>query len=349
MDTRALSPDEQRFRAMLKMNSLGIAAMQRSMWRQRSRVAWLKEGDASTRFFHAKANARRRKSYIHRLELDGNSYTEQEEKEEIIWKYFDELIGTKKDRPHSVNFPFLDMHQISLPELDIPISSAEVKGALYAISSNCAPGPDGFSALFFKLTWDIIAADVMRAIQAVEACRSDQLDLLNDATMILLPKTPELPIRCWTWDYKEFLESLVRQDVRDKSNDFPIETVRLTHDDDTSIEFELTLDEKNMQIVMQEGMEKKLNLITTVGTTNMRLFDRTGLIIRKYKTPEEILEEFFDLRLEYYEKRKKMQLESLNLDLLKISNQVRFILNVGHGDITVIDRELDFLLPHHTC
>jgi DNA topoisomerase-2 len=40
----------------------------------------------------------------------------------------------------------------------------------------------------------------------------------------------------------------------------------------------------------------------------------------------------------------KVQLEPLNLDLLKISNKVRFILNVGHGDITVIDRELDDLV-----
>jgi nitrogen regulatory protein PII-like uncharacterized protein len=42
-----------------------------------------------------------------------------------------------------------------------------------------------------------------------------------------------------------------------------------------------------MEIVMQEGLEKKLNLVTTVGKTNMYLFDATGLTIRKYKTPEE--------------------------------------------------------------
>jgi hypothetical protein len=42
-----------------------------------------------------------------------------------------------------------------------------------------------------------------------------------------------------------------------------------------------------MEIFMQEGLEQKLNLTTTVGTTNMHLFDRTGLTIRKYKTPEE--------------------------------------------------------------
>jgi hypothetical protein len=84
MESRVLSQEEMRFRAMLKMKCLGIAEMQRAIWRQRSRIAWLKDGDASTRFFHSKANARRRKSYIHRLEIDGVSYTEQKDKEEIL-------------------------------------------------------------------------------------------------------------------------------------------------------------------------------------------------------------------------------------------------------------------------
>jgi hypothetical protein len=175
---------------MLKMNGLGIAAMQRSMWRQRSRIAWLRDGDASTRFFHSKANARRRKSYLHRIEFEGQVFTEQEEKEDALWKYFDELIGTKKDRPHSLNFQFLGLDAINLSELDLPISSEEAKAALMEMHNDKAPGPDGFTALFFKKSWDVIVADIMRAIRAIETCRTDRMELLNDATLILLPKSP---------------------------------------------------------------------------------------------------------------------------------------------------------------
>jgi hypothetical protein len=53
MDHRQLSEEERQFRAMLKVSCLGISALQRMMWRQRSQIQWLLDGDASSRFFHA--------------------------------------------------------------------------------------------------------------------------------------------------------------------------------------------------------------------------------------------------------------------------------------------------------
>lgn len=69
MDIRPLSVEERVLRAELKLQRLGLAAMERSFWRQRSRVRGIKEDDASSRYFQAKASARRRKNFIHRLSL----------------------------------------------------------------------------------------------------------------------------------------------------------------------------------------------------------------------------------------------------------------------------------------
>ncbi|KFK26022.1 hypothetical protein AALP_AA8G193400 [Arabis alpina] len=47
------------------------------------------------------------------------------------------------------------------------------------------------------------------------------------------------------------------------------------------------------------------------------------------------LEEFFNLRLQYYELRKKVMLENLELELLKLENKVKFILGVVSEEIKV--------------
>lgn len=40
-----------------------------------------------------------------------------------------------------------------------------------------------------------------------------------------------------------------------------------------------------------------------LNTSNMVMFDPQGKI-KKYSTPEEVIEDFYDVRLEYYHKRK---------------------------------------------
>jgi hypothetical protein len=62
MESRRLSPDERRLRAHLKHAYLGLASLERTMARQRAKIAWLKEGDANTAFFHQHAASRRQKN-----------------------------------------------------------------------------------------------------------------------------------------------------------------------------------------------------------------------------------------------------------------------------------------------
>uniref|UniRef100_A0A0D9VJV1 DNA topoisomerase 2 n=1 Tax=Leersia perrieri TaxID=77586 RepID=A0A0D9VJV1_9ORYZ len=181
------------------------------------------------------------------------------------------------------------------------------------------------------------------------------IEVVDDTTL----KITELPIRRWSQDYKEFLESIGGLDKskekdkdkgkgkgkgkekekkeKDKVIEAFIETFA-THSDDKNVEFLITLSKESMDIAKQEGLEKKFKLTTTISTTNMHLFDSNG-IIRKYDTPEDILKEFFELRLEFYEKRKIALLENIELELKKLSNKVRFILAVVEGDIIVNNRK----------
>ncbi|KAL6633719.1 hypothetical protein ACP70R_026390 [Stipagrostis hirtigluma subsp. patula] len=146
----------------------------------------------------------------------------------------------------------------------------------------------------------------------------------------------ELPIRRWTQEYKEFIISLA-PDPKNKDKETFIEDYR-TQGDNEDVYFELILSEKNMKIATEEGLTKKFKLTTTIGTTNMHLFDSDGKI-RKYDTPEQILVEFFKLRLVFYEKRKEALLENILLDLKKHENKIRFIGYVVDGQIVVNNRK----------
>ncbi|KAF8396139.1 hypothetical protein HHK36_017752 [Tetracentron sinense] len=157
------------------------------------------------------------------------------------------------------------------------------------------------------------------------------IEEINETTL----RITELPVRRWTQDYKEFLET--NMTGNDKIKDPFIKDYR-EHNDDTTVYFDVILSEENLMMAKQEGLMKKFKLTTTLSTSNMHLFDPKG-IIKKYDTPEQILEEFFHLRLVVYEKRKKVLLENLELELLKLDNKVRFILGVVKGEIIVNNRK----------
>ncbi len=64
------------------------------------------------------------------------------------------------------------------------------------------------------------------------------------------------------------------------------------------------------------------------------LFDPYG-VLRKYDTAEDILKDFFKVRLEYYQKRKDYLTGLLAVQCLKDDNIVRFITEKIDGTIVV--------------
>ncbi|CAN1342380.1 DNA topoisomerase 2 [Linum perenne] len=165
---------------------------------------------------------------------------------------------------------------------------------------------------------------------------SGVIDEVDETTI----KVTELPIRTWTENFREFLKS-VTEGLKDENGNVPKDPlIKGFHEqgDDYAFEFTITLSEEKVLQARSEGLLKKFKLTSSINTSNMHLFDPSGRI-KKYDNPEQVIEEFFHLRLEYYDKRKKTKLAALELELLRLSNKVRFILAVVNGEIIVNNRK----------
>jgi hypothetical protein len=128
MESRALSLEERGFRLLLKRKLLGFASLERTIARHRSRIHWLSEGDACTRFFHLHANHRRRKNFIAHLKVDGVLISDQEEKAKAVDAFYEQLLGSCPVRGFGLDLDFLEMRTHDLSDLEVPFTEEEVCG-----------------------------------------------------------------------------------------------------------------------------------------------------------------------------------------------------------------------------
>ncbi|CAJ2634985.1 unnamed protein product [Trifolium pratense] len=68
---------------------------QETMWRQRSRAVWLKNGDRNTKFFHNKASQRSKVNNIQKIiDEDGVWWRGEEQVEKVFINYFEDLFSS---------------------------------------------------------------------------------------------------------------------------------------------------------------------------------------------------------------------------------------------------------------
>ncbi|CAO3644648.1 unnamed protein product [Mucor fragilis] len=135
-------------------------------------------------------------------------------------------------------------------------------------------------------------------------------------------KITELPLRTWTDTYKDFLDTC--RDPKDNKKP-PISVIDyFNNSTDTAVELTLEVDEANLAKAEAAGLEKVLKLTSNLNTSNMVCFNREGKL-KKYESAEEIIKEFYPLRLEYYEKRKQHLIHVLQDEYDRLDNKAKFI------------------------
>ena len=141
--------EELWLRRALKLAVLGLASLERTIARQRSRIRWIGAGDANTRLFQAVANGRHMKNYIAHVKKGEEIVTEQEQKEHVFTEAYKNLLGKHQARDYTLDMDYLGLEAANLQELDAIFMEEEIWNVIKELPVDQAPGPDGFIRIFY--------------------------------------------------------------------------------------------------------------------------------------------------------------------------------------------------------
>ncbi|KAI5965889.1 TOP2 [Candida pseudojiufengensis] len=155
-----------------------------------------------------------------------------------------------------------------------------------------------------------------------------KIEQIDDNTL----EITEIPIKTWTNTVKEFLLSGFGNEKTPQW----IKDMEEHHT--TNIRFIVKLNDVEMEKALRTGLLEKFKLVSSLSLANMVAFDPYGRI-KKYNDVNDILKDFFYVRLEYYEKRKSHMLEMIQQKLTMISEQARFVKMIIEKQLSVANKK----------
>jgi DNA gyrase/topoisomerase IV subunit B len=153
----------------------------------------------------------------------------------------------------------------------------------------------------------------------------------------------ELPVGMWKQDFKEFLDKLLETD---KIKSVAVDVDNENDKNDKKNKNDKTVNDVHYRIKLHETITREdipkmisfFKLEKNINTTNMNAFDENG-VINKYGSIEDILWTFFKYRLSFYQKRYDYLEKTLNEEITKISERLRFVLLVISDKIVVFKKK----------
>eukprot|EP00253_Pinus_taeda_P034939 PITA_34939 len=164
------------------------------LWRQKSRIKWLREGERNTKFFHQAMIKHRQSNRILSIkDRNGNRMMEQAEIEQVLIDHHKEILKEPQtDRTQAIQeicsaIPCL-VSEDQNKALMRAATLEEIEETVKAMKKGTAPGPDGFTVDFYQAGWHFLGKEIL---QMVEESRMNQKvwPALNSTFYALIPKT----------------------------------------------------------------------------------------------------------------------------------------------------------------
>jgi hypothetical protein len=167
-----------------------------TLWRQKSRIRWLKEGERNTKFFHRTTIARRSHNKILKIrDQDGIERESHQEIENTLVNHFQGIAQEpNQDRSEAIQRIIQHIPKLVTEDQNVglskPIAKEEIDQVVQEMPNGKAPGPDGFTVEFFKACWEVVKHDIYGVVE--DSRRSTSILKALNATMItLIPKENE--------------------------------------------------------------------------------------------------------------------------------------------------------------
>lgn len=161
-------------------------------WKQKSRIQWLRSGDKNTKYFHGITKARRNRNTIHSIS-DENGVLQRGTQQiaQVAQDYFQKLYSSvpiAASRFEEV-FSGFERRVTDAMKMDLikPVTAEEIETAIFDIGAHRAPGPDGFSAIFYHQYWEDIKPEII--VEVTKFFETGMMDeKLNHTHLCLIPK-----------------------------------------------------------------------------------------------------------------------------------------------------------------
>ncbi|GJV15630.1 putative RNA-directed DNA polymerase [Tanacetum coccineum] len=163
--------------------------MEEHFLRQKAKVQWLKEGDSNSAYFHKTVKSNACRGRIDAITTSNGVILTDDNVSAAFVSHYESFLG-QSDQPSDLNDT--DLFEVCIDEqvaadMVRGVSDREIKEAMFSIGDDKAPGPDGYSAAFFKEAWSIVGTEVIKAIREF-FINGKLLKELNHTIIALIPK-----------------------------------------------------------------------------------------------------------------------------------------------------------------
>ncbi|GJR27427.1 reverse transcriptase domain-containing protein [Tanacetum coccineum] len=135
--------------------------------KQKAKISWLKDGDSNTAYFHKSVKSRVSRSRIDVISNSDGIIFANDKVPDAFVAHYEAFLG---QTGYTNGFDGSNLFSNCLDEQGAAhmvrmVTDREIKEAMFSMGDEKSPGPDGFSAAFFKEAWHIVGVDVINAIR----------------------------------------------------------------------------------------------------------------------------------------------------------------------------------------